>query len=163
MRDVIRGPVSDPGRIRGVMHFAGFDHIDLRVASIDDERPLYDALLPALGLTEIVDSPGAREYYERAEPGEARRFFGLNADARHVGDATRICFAAVSAADVDRLAGIARGAGARAMEGPEIPYSSEKYYAVFFEDGCGNKLEIAYRRPHHAQAAAAVDDIENAE
>jgi len=135
------------------MQFAGFDHIDLRVADLAAERPLYDALLPALGLTDIVESPEACEYYEPMEPGESRRFLGLNADPAHRGNSTRICFAAASPSDVDRLAQIVLGAGARAIEGPEIPYSSEKYYAVFFEDGSGNKFEIAYRRPHVAQAA----------
>jgi catechol 2,3-dioxygenase-like lactoylglutathione lyase family enzyme len=141
------------------MQFAGFDHIDLRVVDLDAERRLYDALLPALGLTEIVESPGACEYYEPVEPGEPRRFFGLNADPLHCANDTRICFAAASPGDVDRLAEIARAAGALAMEGPEIPYSAEKYYAVFFEDGSGNKLEIAYRRPHVSKASALLDEV----
>ena len=137
------------------MRFAGFDHIDLRVIDLDAERRLYDVLLPALGLTEIHESPGICEYYEPAAAGELRRFFGLNADPSHQPNATRICFTAASPSDVDRLAGVARAAGAHAMEGPEIPYSAEKYYAVFFEDGSGNKLEIAYRRPHAVWAAQA--------
>lgn len=128
--------------------FAGFDHIDLRVADLAAARVLYDALMPALGLTDRSDSDDACEYYEPAQPGEARRFFGLNAEPGHRANGTRICFAATSPGEVDRLAEIARHAGARAMEGPEIPYSTEKYYAVFFEDVSGNKLEIAYRRPH---------------
>ena len=135
------------------MPFWGFDHIDLRVRDLAAVRPLYDALLPALGLTQIVESLDACEYYEPMEPGESRRFFGLNVDAAHEPNGTRMCFAAASPSDVDRLAAIARAAGAGAMEGPEIPYSAEKYYAVFFQDGSGNRLEIAYRRPHHSQAA----------
>jgi catechol 2,3-dioxygenase-like lactoylglutathione lyase family enzyme len=143
--------------------FAGFDHIDLRVIDLDAERRLYDVLLPALGLTDIRESPGLCEYYEPPEPGESRRFFGLNADPDHRPNATRICFAAGSPSDVDRLAALARSAGAIAMEGPEIPYSSEKYYAVFFEDGSGNKLEIAYRRPHAVWAAQAREEADGAE
>jgi catechol 2,3-dioxygenase-like lactoylglutathione lyase family enzyme len=145
------------------MQFAGFDHIDLRVADLDAARPLYDALLPALGLSHIVDLPDGREYYETLEPGESRLFFGIHAEPHHRGNATRICFAAASPSDVDRLAMIARDAGARAMEGPEIPYSSERYYAVFFEDAGGNKLEIAYRRPHGVQAAQELSDAAQAE
>ena len=140
------------------MRFAGFDHIDLRVTDLGTTRPLYDALLPALGLTEPVDSADSREYYEPAHPGEARRFFGLTVDPNHRASATRVAFAAASPSDVDRLAEIARVAGALAMEGPEIPYSSEKYYAVFFEDASGNKLEIAYRRPHLRQAEQMLSD-----
>jgi catechol 2,3-dioxygenase-like lactoylglutathione lyase family enzyme len=133
-------------------------HIDLRVADLDADRLLYDAFLPALGLTEIVESPGACEYYEPAEPDESRCFFALRADPEHRANATRICFAAASAGDVDRLAEVARVAGARVMEGPEIPHSSEKYYAVFFEDSSGNRLEIAYRRPHLVRVAQALDE-----
>jgi hypothetical protein len=77
---------------------------------------LYDALLPALGLTQIVESAGACEHYEPAEPGESRRFFGLNADPAHHANATRICFAAASAGDVDRLAEIARPHLAHAVQ-----------------------------------------------
>ena len=138
------------------MPFAGYDHIDLRVTDLTAARPLYDVLLPALGLTELVHFEDTCEYYEPAEPDEARRFFGLTAAADHYPNATRICFAATSPADVDRLAEVARAGGARAIEGPEIPYSSEKYYAVFFEDASGNRLEIAYRRPHHAAATELI-------
>lgn len=129
--------------------FAGFDHIDVRVHDLDAARPLYDALLPALGLSERREEPDCLEYYEPLRSADsARRFFGIHAHAGHVANATRIAFAATTAADVDRLAAIALEAGARAMEGPEIPYSSERYYAAFFEDASGNKLEICYRRPH---------------
>ena len=142
------------------MRFAGFDHIDLRVVDLAAARRIYDELLPALGLTEIYESPGVCEYSEPPEPGESRRFFGLNADPAHRPNATRICFAADSPSDVDRLASIALRAGAVAMEGPEIPYSAEKYYAVFFEDASGNKLEIAYRRPHVVRAAEVREEAE---
>jgi predicted lactoylglutathione lyase len=47
---------------------------------------------------------------------------------------------------VDRLAKSVRKAGGKALEGPEIcsEYSAE-YYAFFFEDPDGNKLEICCR------------------
>jgi catechol 2,3-dioxygenase-like lactoylglutathione lyase family enzyme len=141
------------------MSFAGFDHVDLRVHSLAAVQPLYDALLPALGLADIHLSDGVREYYEASAPGRLRRFFGLNELPGHAGDASRVCFSAATPADVDRLAAIAVAAGALVVEGPEIPYSSEKYYAVFFEDASGNKLEIAYRRPH-AEAVAKPDALE---
>ncbi len=138
-----------PALVEGpVMSFAGFDHIDLRVHSIAAVQPLYDALLPALGLVDIHVDTGVREFYEMKRPGELRRFFGLNEVHGHQANEARVCFSAATAADVDRFAAIAAANGARNIEGPEIPYSSEKYYAVFFEDASGNKLEIAYRRPH---------------
>ena len=136
--------------------FAGFDHIDLRVHDLAAARSLYDALLPALGLTDIHETDGAIEYYEPRRTDAPTRFVGLNASPGHRGDASRIALTARSAADVDRLASIAAAAGARNVEGPEIPYSSEQYYAAFFDDASGNKLEICYRRRHQE---AVEDDV----
>jgi catechol 2,3-dioxygenase-like lactoylglutathione lyase family enzyme len=137
--------------------FAGFDHIDLRVRDLAAARPLYDELLPALGLIERLETVDSVEYYEpRHVPVRPRRFFGLNLDPGHVPNANRIAFTAESAADVDRLAGLVRSAGARIIEGPEILDSADAYYAVFFEDASGNRLEIAYRKPHHETNARAV-------
>ena len=55
----------------------------------------------------------------------------------------RIAFWAESPGEVDRLASIATGAGAQNVEGPG--WEDETYYAVFFEDPCGNRLEICHR------------------
>jgi len=47
---------------------------------------------------------------------------------------------------VNRLAAIARSAGARAMSGPRAcPEYSSTYYAAFFNDPSGNRLEICFR------------------
>ena len=47
--------------------------------------------------------------------------------------------------EVDRLAAIAVKAGARTVEGPAYEDEDALYYAVFFEDPSGNRLEICYR------------------
>ena len=141
------------------MPFAGFDHIDLRVRNIAVARPLYDELMPALGLVEITVAAESVSYYEPVHAvGSSRRFFELNEDPEHEANATRIAFRAESAAEVDSLAAIARAAGARIIEGPEIlDYSTDDtYYAVFFEDASGNRLEIVYRRPHRETATQAL-------
>ncbi|HEX7861141.1 MAG TPA: VOC family protein [Verrucomicrobiae bacterium] len=61
----------------------------------------------------------------------------------HVPNESRIAFWAESKAEVDRLGEILRRAGARNIEGP-IDYEAG-YYAVFFEDPSGNRLEICHR------------------
>jgi predicted lactoylglutathione lyase len=66
-------------------------------------------------------------------------------DPQHRANGTRIAFRANSRDEVDRLAEVARAAGARSIEGPENYGGSPRYYAVFFEDADGNKLEICYR------------------
>jgi catechol 2,3-dioxygenase-like lactoylglutathione lyase family enzyme len=122
-----------------------FDHIDARVRSIARVRPLYDVLLPAMGLTLVKDAgDGELTYYheDRALP-----FFGLSESADHRPTQTRIAFSASSPDEVDRLAEIARKAGARNFEAPGvIPGYTQPYYATFFEDDEGNAIEICCRR-----------------
>lgn len=119
------------------------DHVDLRVSNIENVRPLYDALLPALGYTR-VNSDGDQLYYHL--PGDDIDFLGINADPEHRPNGTRIAFAAASREQVDELAAVARTAGARAFEPPHLctEYSTT-YYATFFKDAEGNNFEICCR------------------
>ncbi|MBV9129472.1 MAG: VOC family protein, partial [Verrucomicrobia bacterium] len=71
------------------------------------------------------------------------KFFGLTESPGHVANENRIAFWAEGPAEVDRLALVATRAGARNVEGPG--WEDETYYAVFFEDPCGNRLEICHR------------------
>jgi catechol 2,3-dioxygenase-like lactoylglutathione lyase family enzyme len=58
----------------------------------------------------------------------------------------RIAFWVESPAEVDRLAEVARQAGATELSSPKpMPYGPG-YYTVFFADPSGNRLEI-YVRP----------------
>jgi catechol 2,3-dioxygenase-like lactoylglutathione lyase family enzyme len=78
-----------------------------------------------------------------AGDGDITEFFGVTESAHQVPNENRIAFWAESNERVDRLAEVARNAGARNMEGP-MPYEPG-YYAVFFEDPWGNPLEICHR------------------
>ena len=138
--------------------FAGYDHIDVRVHDLREARRFYDVLMPEVGLLEIKPCEGGVEYYEQHRTGSARRFIGIHEDRGHRPNQTRICFAADTPADVDRLAQVVAKAGGRAIEGPEIPYSYEKYYAVFFKDPSGNAFEIAYRRSPDDGVAVRFDE-----
>ena len=119
-----------------------FDHIDLRVHSLAEARPFYEKLLPALGFTRDV---GIEEWlqYEAGGNDGAAEFFGVTESPRHVANECRVAFWADSISEVDRLAEIVVHAGARNVEGPL--YEEPHYYAVFFEDPSGNRLEICYR------------------
>jgi catechol 2,3-dioxygenase-like lactoylglutathione lyase family enzyme len=119
------------------------DHTDLRVRNLARTRPLYDALLPALGYTR-VSADETCVYYHL--PREDVDFFGITADENHRPNGTRIAFAASSREQVDELAALVKAAGARSFEPPHICLEyTEKYYAAFFEDADGNKLEICNR------------------
>jgi catechol 2,3-dioxygenase-like lactoylglutathione lyase family enzyme len=122
-----------------------FDHVDLRVSDFSRVRPLYDALLPAMGYSRIDQDPETICYYH---PGDDRgqAFFGIDVDSNHRPNATRIALRAASRDEVDRLAEIARVAGAQAFEPAHLCTEyTPNYYATFFEDADGNRLEICFR------------------
>jgi catechol 2,3-dioxygenase-like lactoylglutathione lyase family enzyme len=122
-----------------------YDHIDLRVNSLAEARPFYEAILPALGFTRNVKIEGWLQF-EAAGTDGATEFFGVTESSRHIANECRIAFWAESRAEVDRLTEIVRLAGGLKLEGPEVwPGYSPGYYAVFFEDPSGNKLEICHR------------------
>lgn len=121
-----------------------FDHIDLRVRNRETAQRFYEQLLPAIGFR--VDKSGHEWGQFEAEGGKAVEFFGFTEEAGHQPSGTRIAFWADSRAVVDRVAEAVRKAGGRNIEGPEVCVDySPGYYAVFFEDPDGNKLEVCHR------------------
>jgi catechol 2,3-dioxygenase-like lactoylglutathione lyase family enzyme len=120
-----------------------YDHIDLRVRSLAEARPFYETLLPALGFTSNVGIEGWLQF-EAAGAGSAPEFFGDTESSRHVANECRIAFWVDSTSEVGQLAEIVVRAGARNVEGPGY-HEGPGYYAVFFEDPSGNRLEICHR------------------
>jgi len=119
-----------------------FDHIDLRVPCLAEVAHFYETLLPALGFTRRVSVEGWLQFEGGDEPVTA--FFGITESTRHVPNENRVALWAESPAEVERIAKVAALAGARDIEGP-MDYEPG-YYAVFFEDPCGNRLEVCHRR-----------------
>src|SRR5262245_39880826 len=120
-----------------------YDHIDLRVRDLAEARPFYEVLLPALGFTRKTEIPNWINYAAAAPDNGPAKFFGVTESPGHMPNENRIAFGSESPVEVDRLAVVAAGAGARNVEGPG--WEDETYYAVFFEDPCGNLLEICHR------------------
>jgi catechol 2,3-dioxygenase-like lactoylglutathione lyase family enzyme len=122
-----------------------FGHIDLRVSDIDAAVGFYEVLLPALGFTVTYHSE-AWKVWATTDPLPAAAYFGITEESTHVPNSNRIAFSVGSSEEVDRLAEIARRAGAIELSGPKpMPYGPG-YYAVFFADPSGNSLEV-YVRP----------------
>ena len=120
-----------------------YDHVDLRVRSLAEARPFYEAFLPALGFTRAVEIEGWLQFETVGGEGVAE-FFGVTESAHHVPNECRIAFWADSNSEVDRLADLVVQAGALRVEGPRFDEGSG-YYAVFFDDPSGNRLEICHR------------------
>ena len=122
-----------------------FDHIDLRVSDRARAQKFYSKILPALGFTE--DESGEKwGAFQAPGDGAAAEFFGFTEEANHSPNETRIAFWADTREEVDRVAATVREAGGRNLEGPQIwTEYTPGYYALFFEDPDGNKLEVCCR------------------
>lgn len=121
-----------------------FDHIDLRVKNRAAAQHFYAQILPAIGFR--VDKSGEEWGLFEAEGGKAVEFFCFEEEPDHEPNGNRIAFWASSRETVDKVAEVVRKAGGRNIEGPELCLEySPGYYAVFFEDPDGNKLEVCHR------------------
>lgn len=130
--------------MRGWVH-----HIDLTVSDLDRSGPFYDAVLGFLG-------------YRRGQEGESWIDWDMDAphcapsvairlarsDRRHDRYACglhHLAWVADSRADVDRLHELLVGIGATILDRPaDYPQYRAGYYAVFFADPDGLKLEFVH-------------------
>jgi catechol 2,3-dioxygenase-like lactoylglutathione lyase family enzyme len=120
--------------------------MDVRVADLSAAESFYDALLPALGFTERYHSERWK-VWATTEPLPGTAYFGVTESSEHAANENRIAFWVASREDVDRVSAVARDAGALELSGPkEMPYGPG-YYAVFFADPSGNRLEVYVRPP----------------
>ncbi len=120
-----------------------YDHIDLRVPDLAAARTFYETFLPALGFIRKTEIPDWLQYEADGENGGPAAFFGVTESNGHVPNENRIAFWVESTAALDELGAIALRAGARHREGPA--WEDDTYYAAFFEDPCGNRLELCHR------------------
>jgi predicted lactoylglutathione lyase len=78
-------------------------------------------------------------------------FFGFTQSKEHQPNENRIAFWTESREEVDRLAEVVRKAGGSNLEGPMLCREyTPGYFAAFFDDPSGNKLEICCRKSRAA-------------
>ena len=137
------------------MSGAGVNHVDLIVSSIERSLPFYRDLLAPLGYRRVSEVEG-----ERGETiwylGGAGVAVGLR-EAQADGPVDRyrvglhhLAFDAWSRAVVDERAEWLTAQGAEIESGPEEYGYVPGYYAVFFRDPDGIKLEIVHIPDHAA-------------
>lgn len=121
-----------------------FSHIDLRVNDWEKVRPFYEALLPALGFTRTFHS---RDWKVFAAEGELPSvpYFAITEERDHRPCGNLVGFWASDREEVDRIAALVRQYGGTVTDGPRLFPISPTYYAVYFEDPCGNKFELVHR------------------
>ncbi|HJS70731.1 MAG TPA: VOC family protein [Gaiellaceae bacterium] len=131
------------------------DHLDLVVTSLERSQPFYQELLGLSRASEIEGERGERIVY-LSRPGEepAGSFaLGLRekkSDAhaipfdRYAVGVHHVAFEVESREIVDERAAWLRAQGAEIESGPEEYDYRPGYYAVFFYDPDGLKLELMY-------------------
>ena len=133
------------------MHSTGVHHVDLVVSSIERSLPFYRDLLGPLGwhgISEVEGERGETIYY-LSGPGssiglrKAQSAEGAPYDRYRVG-LHHIALEALSRAVVNERAAWLASVGAEIESGPEEYFYSPGYYAVFFYDPDGIKLEIVH-------------------
>ena len=122
-----------------------FGHIDLRVADLAAAVAFYEELLPALGFTERYHGDEWK-VWATTDPLPSTAYFAITEEPNHVANSNRIAFLLETASDVERVAEVARHAGANDLSGPKPMRYGPGYYAAFFTDPSGNRLEV-YVRP----------------
>jgi catechol 2,3-dioxygenase-like lactoylglutathione lyase family enzyme len=121
-------------------------HVDMRVRDRAKATEFYDAFLNLLG---AVKDEGATFTTWQIPPRdappdwEATEWFGITEDPVMTPNATRIAFDAPSRGTVDAIAVYLPAIGAKNIEQPHAAYGPN-YYACFFDDPDGNKLEICH-------------------
>ena len=131
------------------MRSSGVHHVDLVVSSIERSLPFYRDLLAPLGFHRIGEVEGERgeTIWYFAGPGSfvgIRQAQGIGGIDRYRIGLHHLAFEAVSRAVVDERHDWLVGAGAE-IETPPREYAySPGYYAVFFYDPDGIKLEIVH-------------------
>lgn len=121
-------------------------HIDLRVRDRVKATEFYDAFLNLLGA--VKDEGKSFTTWQIPPPDapddwEATEWFGITEDPAMTPGETRIAFDAPSRGTVDAIRVYLPAIGARNIEMADGMYGPQ-YYAVFFDDLDGNKLEICH-------------------
>jgi catechol 2,3-dioxygenase-like lactoylglutathione lyase family enzyme len=127
----------------------GVHHVDLVVSSIARSLPFYADLLGPLGYHRISEVEGERgeTIWYLSGPGTAIGLREAQSDEPHDRYAVGIhhlAFEADSRAQVDELADWVRGQDVEIESPPQEYAYMPGYYAVFFYDPDGLKLEIVH-------------------
>ena len=137
-----------PPTVDGASAAAGVHHVIVNVTDLARSRPFYAWLMPRLGYPGAADHEGISGYF-----GEAGSFWVKQADDHFAADRfdkdrvglCEIAFRAGSRAQVDALARELAAKGVRILDAPrEYPEYVPGYYAVFFADPDGMKLELVF-------------------
>ena len=126
------------------------NHIDLTVKDVAASAPFYDAVLTFLGYRRVENPLSGAEWNLAGSSGAACSVGIKNArndqeHDRYAAGLHHLAFNADAPEDVDRLHRLLKKIGADILDPPAVyPEYAPDYYAVFFADPDGLKLEYVY-------------------
>jgi catechol 2,3-dioxygenase-like lactoylglutathione lyase family enzyme len=129
------------------MEINGVAHVILTVRDLDRSRPFYEALLPLLGMTRVVNDRDYLYYVggrtalglRPAAPEWASEPFVQGRCGLH-----HVCFRARARDDVDAVHGAMSAFGAHVVHAPKESGWVPGYYSVLLEDPDGIRLEVNF-------------------
>jgi catechol 2,3-dioxygenase-like lactoylglutathione lyase family enzyme len=131
---------------RGLVH-----HIDLTVSDLARSRAFYEGVLGFLGYRRSADHDNGSDWDRAGEPFHSIGILLARGDgAVRIHDRTspglhHLAWASDSREDVDRLHTLLQEIGATVLDAPaDYPRYGPDYYAVFFADPDGLKLEYVF-------------------
>ncbi|MGD8417000.1 MAG: VOC family protein [Pseudomonadales bacterium] len=141
----------------------GIDHIYLSVTDFERSEAFYDRVMEALGLKKGDKAIAGEPHAHYLAPGFQLTIRPARSDAPF--DAYRaglhhVCFQAESPAAVDACHRILSGLGIDATEPRRYPEYNPEYYATFFEDPDGIRLEVVGRTSYREMLASRWDELE---
>lgn len=135
--------------MRGFIH-----HLDLTVREPRESRAFYDAVLGHMGYRRVREDGRGFDWELRAPGGNFASVGVMRASIagreqrhdRYSPGLHHVAFAASSRADVDALHEVLKRIGATVLDPPtDYPPYGDDYYAVFFADPDGLKLEFVFQ------------------
>ena len=136
-------------------NLAAIHHLDLNVSDLDRSARFYDSLLTQIGFHRInLSAPGEPPGFDWVAPSDTDRPMTIGIYAaknlgqphdRHAAGLHHLALRANSRDDVDRLYRMLLQIHAEILDPPrEYPKYEPGYYAVFFLDPDGLKLEYVF-------------------
>jgi len=140
----------------------GLDHLYLTVSNLERAERFYDPVMRLLGFRkgdkEIAGEPH-RHYFNRALQLTLRPARRAGAHDPYAPGLHHVCLQLGSPADVDAAAAALRELGVAATEPRLYPEYNPDYYATFFQDPDGIRLELVCRTPYRDEIVRHWDDL----
>ncbi|TAM89876.1 MAG: VOC family protein [Jatrophihabitans sp.] len=120
------------------------DHVSIQVRDVAAAAAFYDAVLPSLGVTRLVDFGEVIGY---GSPGMPDFWIGPQQTGEGFRE-THIAFHAADRAAVRAFFDAATGSGAEVLHAPRLwPEYHQNYYGAFVRDPDGNNVEAVCHLP----------------